>query len=109
MTYKSNEIHTIFTLRDAGVSWDVIGATLDKSPDAVKKYWQRNAPLRGLPEKPKLSNLKTDGRVGLILKKIISDKPKMSLSDIEKELRSQYEALGLDTSALPKETFTPTS
>jgi transposase len=102
MTYSSQESHIIFTLREAEVSWKAIGQAIGKQPAAVKKYWQRNAALRGLPEKPKLSNSKTDGRVGLIIKKIVSENPKMSIADITYELNQRYEALGLDTSELPK-------
>jgi transposase len=102
--YSDKERDVLFKMRDAGDSWAAIGRALGKSKASVKKYYQRNAPNRNLEPKPKVSKRITNGRVGRLLKSIVLENPKASISMIEFKLKEKFEEVGATNQRLPKKT-----
>jgi transposase len=86
MTYTDLEIHQIKTLRRDKVSWDTIGRILGKKPGALRQWWHKNSHLVDLPPAPKISKSKTNSRIGLQIKKIVTDNPRIPFRDIPAEL-----------------------
>ena len=85
--YSADEKRYIYELRSANVSWKVIGATIQKKPTALRKWWEKNRLIIDLPPKPKIDKSLTSGRVGLQIKKLLECNPQLTIPDIEVELR----------------------
>ena len=79
----------VYEMKDAGATWKLIGLALNKNPVTVRSWYQRNKINRQLPPKVKVSKKKTDGRVGLLIKKIVIETPKLPLRDYPAALSSQ--------------------
>ena len=90
MTYSQQEINQIVTLRNNNVKWKIISQTVNKSETALRKWWEKYQKLKDLPPKPKIDNTLTTGRIGLQIKKLIKDNPKISVRDIEGELKKLF-------------------
>jgi transposase len=86
--YTDAQKQTLYEMKDAGASWKVIGIALNKKSDAVKRWYKRNKILRGLEPKVKVSKKITDGRTGLLLKRIAAETPQMALRDYPAVLSS---------------------
>ena len=77
MTYSELDKQKIIKLRNNNVSWENIGIAVGKNKGAVRKWYCKNRANFELPEKPKITKKKTDGRVGLQIKKIVSETPQI--------------------------------
>ena len=87
MTYTDREIEQITTLRDAGNPWSAVAQVIGKSDKALRKWWSRYGVVRGLPPKIIHYPKKTDGRIGLRIKAITKDNPKLAIRDYPRALR----------------------
>jgi hypothetical protein len=85
-------------LRVDDVKRSTIAKLLGKSEAALKTWWARNRLLVDLPPKPIISKTKTGGRVGLKIKKLVQENPKITARDIVGELQAQFP----DEKDLPK-------
>lgn len=104
MVYSEEEKDILFKLKDNGDSWETIGIALNKNKDAVRMWWERNASLRDLPPKVVARKRLTDGRVGLIIKKTVSENPKISVRQLQSKLKEYFDEVGTSPSRLPKKT-----
>ena len=80
--YTDDEKAKLFQMKDAGATWKFIGLALNKNPKAVRQWFRRNMINRALPPKVKVSKKMTDGRIGLLIKKIARDNPNCRLGTI---------------------------
>jgi len=87
--YTDAEKEKLYAMKDAGATWKVIGIALNKNPVSIRSWYQRNKINRHLPPKVKVCKKKTDGRVGLLIKKIVQETPKLPLRDFPSALSSQ--------------------
>lgn len=69
MTLSEQEKHTIKTMREDRSSFAAIGRVLKKTGNAVKQWWHKNKLLVDLPPKLVARKRKTNGRIGLFIKK----------------------------------------
>jgi hypothetical protein len=90
MAYTDQEIHQIITLREAGTSWDLIGALVHKKPGALCQWWSQYQKIKRLPPKQKFNKSITSGRIGLQIKKLHQDNPQLTIRDTEVELRKVF-------------------
>jgi len=100
MTYSESEKSTILILRRENIKWDVISELLGKKTNALKKWFSKNRINLDLPPKPIISKRLTDGRIGLQIKKLVQEKPNLSIRDLERELQKLYP----EKTDLPKRT-----
>ena len=84
--YSESEKHIIKTLKRAGVKWSVIAEALRKNELALRQWWHRNSLLVDLPPKPIIKKRKTDGRMGMVIKRLAKEVPKIALRDYEARL-----------------------
>jgi hypothetical protein len=101
--YSEDEKRINKVLRKCNVSWKVIAEALQKSEDALMTLWARNRTLIELPAKPIISKKKTGGRIGLQIKKLVKEKPQLSVRDLEGEIRSLFP----DAKDLPSKSTIP--
>lgn len=90
--YTEEQVRIIRILREDEVKWSTISKVIQKSEAALKTWWVRNRLLVDLPPKPIISKKKTGGRVGLQIKKLVQENPKLSSRDLVGELRTQFSA-----------------
>jgi transposase len=101
MTYSDHVRRILFQMVDAGDSWVSIGRALSRSADAVREYYKRHAVNRHLPPKIKVAKRVTDGRVGLYLKGLVKENPKISIRDLEYKMKVHFSPAGIPTVPLP--------
>jgi len=89
MTYTDDQIATIKRMKGSNQTWKSIGLALNKKPAAVMKWWRRNHLYFDLPPKSNVSKKITDGRVGLLIKRICQDNPTLPIRDYEASIREQ--------------------
>lgn len=89
MTWKSDDVNKLYELKQAGSTWKQIGIALGRSPAAVRKFHQRNQCVATLPPRIVSRNRKTDGRIGLAIKRIVQTTPTVKISDIPAMLRDE--------------------
>ena len=87
MTYSQEEINQIITLRENNIPWSTIGQLLNKNPANLRKWYSKYKFNSTLPKKIKVDNSKTSGRIGLQIKKITQDNPKITIRDTSVELQ----------------------
>ena len=98
MTYSEIEKRIISVMREEEISYAVIAKILNKKESAIRAWWSRNRLLIGLPDKIIVSKKKTDGRIGLQIKRIVQEDPEISVREIERVLLAEYQ----DPKRVPK-------
>ena len=91
MTYTDLEKRIITVMREDGIKYKVIAKILNKKESAIRAWWSRNRLLVGLPDKTIVSKKKTNGRIGLQIKRMIAEDPDLSVRDIEGLLHQEYQ------------------
>jgi hypothetical protein len=88
--YTEEQVRIIKVLRGDDVKWSTIAKVIQKSEATLMSWWSRNRLLVDLPPKPIISKKKTGGRVGLQIKKLVNQNPKITARDIVGELQAQF-------------------
>jgi transposase/DNA-binding transcriptional MerR regulator len=83
---KLTRLNTIEKMRELGMSWKDIGYVLEKNPKTLSSEWHRYIEIRDLPPKINIMKRKTDGAIGLKIKSISMQRPKVALRDYKKLL-----------------------
>ena len=76
-------------MRELDIKWEDIAYIFDEKLEAIKSAWKRFDEYRDLPPKPVLKKRKTDGYVGLLIKEIRRENPKMAYRDFKAALISR--------------------
>ena len=84
--YSEEHKYIIQVLKEAEVPWKVIAKALRKDEVSLRQWWSRNALLLDLPPKVIIKKRKTDGRMGLAIKRLATQVPKIPLRDYEARL-----------------------
>ena len=79
--YSDEQKRIILILKKANVQWKVIAEVIQKSEGALRKWWTVNQVNFDMPPKPVIVKRKTDGRIGLAIKKISLELPKVAVRD----------------------------
>ena len=87
MTYTEKEKQQIITLRNNNVSWKIISQTVNKNISSLRHWWVKYQKIKDLPPKPKIDKSKTSGRIGLQIKNITKNNPKITIRDTVVELQ----------------------
>ncbi len=98
--YTENEKRIIRILKKANVNWKVISEVIQKKENALRKWWSVNSVNIELPPKTVIMKRMTDGRIGLAIKKLALEIPKIAIRDFE----SRLVALNFAPDAIPKPT-----
>lgn len=88
MTYSDDEKQTVMLLRDKGVSWKSISTAVGRPVGALRTWFYRNRVNFGLPRKVKAMKKLTDGRVGLLIKRLVDETPKIPIRELQFSLQS---------------------
>jgi len=84
-------------MREHNLTWKTIGHILGRSEEACKKEWQRHNELRDLPPKVIVIKRITDGSIGVAIKRIRHENPRLPFRDFEARLLEE----GFDKDAIP--------
>ena len=93
MVYTDQEKATIVRMKAQNTSNKLIGGALNKSENAIQKFWSKYRLLEDLPPKPLIRKRLTNGPVGLEIKKIVRDNPTVPVRVIEKQLKEKFEGI----------------
>lgn len=72
---------------DKGTPPSVIASVLGKSTGQIKMFYSRFKPIRDLPPKVQLPKGKIQGRMALVLKKLVGDNPKLGIRKLPQKLQ----------------------
>ena len=78
--------------KSKGHNATVIGEILGVNSAAVRKFYERHRNIVDLPTKTMVSKRRTDGAIGLLIKRIALNDSTLSIAGIERELKAQLPA-----------------
>ncbi len=87
MTISDEDRARILKLHEEGVSYRAIGVAFGKTKNAIAKIIKRAKEKAFLGEKTIFKKRLTNGRVGLQIKKIVQETPKIAVADLQLKLR----------------------
>lgn len=91
MTYSDQDKATIVRMKAENAPNKLVGVALNKSENAIQKFWSKYRLLLTLPPKPVIRKRLTNGPVGLEIKRIVQENPTVPVRDIEMQLREKFE------------------
>lgn len=94
---KNTRLGLMERMRKHNLSWKVIADILERSESACKCEWQRYEEIRNLPPKVIVPKRKTEGPIGLAIKRIRLDNPRASFRSFKNLLIQE----GFDEKAVP--------
>jgi hypothetical protein len=85
------EKEVVKALKHFNIKWKDISKYTGHTENSLKHFWRSYVAVQEIGPKPVIKKRITDGRVGLQIKAICSENPRMSIRDIEVELRKRIE------------------
>jgi transposase len=100
MIDKTTRLGLIKRMRDKEIKWDDIAYILDAKSGVLRQEWSTYQKIRDLPPKVVITKRKTDGAMGIKIKKIRLENPRLSFRDFGPEL----EKAGFAKNQIPSKT-----
>jgi hypothetical protein len=98
--WTDEQRETLISLKAVDTEWKTIALAVSKGVETCRTEWKKIRKLAYLPPKTRVSKKITNGRVGLSIKNLVEQNPKIPYRDIPAAVKSS----GVGTAKVPSAT-----